>query len=184
MRGLLWSIREDEGLLISAFVLLRGTAEELSRPSYWSDSTSPLKPDWQSDCINRCFQREAVDHSHWDQIEVCMFSVSRCVFLWCSLYVFGLKRLLGKVISFSPPTFPSVGGVISPLLAPHLSQVYSLLTTICGISSPLRSLNHYSSSLSHASRLASPGAPVWDFLTFNTSVCLCSSGTPHRKFIN
>lgn len=31
----------------------------------------------QADCINRCFQGETVDHSRWDQVEVCMFCVPR-----------------------------------------------------------------------------------------------------------
>lgn len=46
----------------------------------------------QSDCINRCFQGETVDRSHWDQIEVCMFRVPRstcvhvCTAMWCFYY--------------------------------------------------------------------------------------------------
>lgn len=38
----------------------------------------------QSDCINRCFQGETFDHSHWDQIEACAVCVpkSTCVHVY------------------------------------------------------------------------------------------------------
>lgn len=44
----------------------------------------------QADCINRCFQGETVDHSRWDQIEVCMFFVPRstCVHVHTAMLCF------------------------------------------------------------------------------------------------
>lgn len=129
------------------------------------------------------------------QIHMCSCAHCYAVFLLCSMYAFGLKNTpgIGGIVFFLPsycstvpPTFPLSWRCYksaTDMLAPHLWQVYSLLTTSCGICSTLRSLHHYSFSLLLSfprSRLASPGAQCWDFLTFNTSVCLCSSGTPQK----
>lgn len=137
---------------------------------------------------------ETVDHSPWDQIEVCMFCVPRsmCVFYYVLYVCIWTKKALGmgEIVFFSPSyclflqLFLSVGGVRSPRCLCDVSQVCSLLTTSCGFCSPLRSLHNYSLSPRLAfprSRLASPGAPVLGFPHLqHIRVFMLQRHSPHK----
>lgn len=132
-----------------------------------------------SDRISRCCQRG----NSWPiaarsnrSVHVLCSQVHMCVFIMFYACIWNIKRLLGKVKLFSFPltllvswTFPLSRRCYKasvPLLAPHLSQVYSLLTTSRGIvpRSGLCSVIHFSLPLSFPrSCLASPGAPVLGF---------------------
>lgn len=166
------------------------------------DSTSALEPDRHTDTPTH---RHSVSRGVWTDVSrgnswpltlgsyrgVCTSTCVhvRCVFIMFSVCIWAKKHswdrwgcFLFPLRLLVSPQFCSQSEVRC-LSAPHLSQVNSPLTASCGIGSTLTSLHHYSSSLPLSfprSRLTSPGAQCWDFLTFNTSVCLRSSCTPEK----
>ena len=99
-----------------------------------------------SDRISRCCQRgnswPLAARSNRSVHDLCA-QVHMCVFIMFYACIWTIKRLLGKVKLFYFPltllvsrTFPLSRRCYKasvPLLAPHLSQVYSLLTTSRGI---------------------------------------------------
>ncbi len=130
------------------------------------------------------------------QVHMCSCAHCYAVFLLCSMYIFGLKNTLGIVeivffltsyCSTVPPTFPLSRRCYKSatnMLAPHLWQVYSLLTASCGIWSTLRSLHHYPSfSLSHAPVSLPPELSV-GISSPSTHPRVYAPAVLPRKFIN
>lgn len=144
----------------------RGVWTDVSRGNSWPLTLGSYRGVCTSTCVHvRCV---------FIMFSVCIWAKKHSWDRW-GCFLFPLRLLVS-------PQFCSQSEVRC-LSAPHLSQVNSPLTASCGIGSTLTSLHHYSSSLPLSfprSRLTSPGAQCWDFLTFNTSVCLRSSCTPEK----